>query len=73
MINELFYFNDNEKKLRLVIFTDMKKDAFKLIHDELNYSDYARTHERLTKDLYMYNMFIKFHEFIRYCSQCQIN
>ena len=70
IINELFYFDNNEKKLRLVISTDIKKNAFRFVHNELNHFNYARTYERLTKNLYMYNMFIKFHKFIRYCFQC---
>lgn len=34
---------------------------------------YARTHERLTKGIYIYNMATKLHELIRHCPHCRLN
>lgn len=73
LINELFYFDDNEKKFRLCIFIVMKIKIFKLTHDEMKYFDYTRTHEKLIQNLYIYSITNKLYEFIRYCFHCQFN
>ena len=73
LIENLLYFNDDEKSLRLYISSVIKAEMFKLAHDKMRYSKYARTYERLTQDLYIYNMTIKLHEFIRHCSHYQLN
>ena len=73
LIENLLYFNDDEKNLRLYISSVMKTEIFKLAHDEMRHSRYARTHERLTQGLYIYNITIKLHEFIRHYPHCQLN
>ena len=73
LIENLLYFNDDEKGLRLYISSVMKAEIFKLAHDEMRHPRYARTHKRLTQDLYIYNMTIKLHEFIRHYPHCQLN
>ena len=69
----MLYFDDDERGLRLVIPTAMEGEVFQLAHDEMGHPGYARTNERLTEGLYMYNMSTKLHEFIRHCPQCQVN
>lgn len=73
MVNDLLYFNDEERGLRLYIPTALEKEVFQLAHDEMGHPGYARTHERLTEGLYIYNMSTKLHEFIRHCPHCQLN
>ena len=73
LIDDLLYFEDDERGLRLCIPTVMEGEVFKLAHDEMGHPGYARTHERLTQGLYMYNMATKLHEFIRHCPHCQLN
>ena len=48
LINDLLYFDNNEKDLRLYILSAIKVEIFKLTHNEIDHLGYARTHERLT-------------------------
>lgn len=73
LIDDLLYFDDDENGLRLCIPSSMEAEVFKLAHDEMGHPGYARTHERLTQGLYIYNMATKLHEFIRHCPHCQLN
>ena len=73
LVDDLLYFEDDERGLRLCISTAMEAEVFKLAHDEMGHPGYARTHERLTQGLYMYNMATKLHDFIRHCPHCQLN
>ena len=66
VINNLLYFDDNEKDLRLYISSIMKTKVFKFIYNEMNYFDYAHIYERFTKRLYIFKIIIKLYEFIRY-------
>ena len=51
----------------------LEQEVFKLAHDEMGHLGYARTHEKLTTGLFIYNMAIKLHEYIRHCPHCQMN
>lgn len=73
IVDDLLYFDDEEKGLRLCVPSTMEAEVFKLAHDEMGHPDYARTHERLTEGLYIFNMATKLHEFIRHCPHCQLN
>lgn len=73
IVDDLLYFDDDERDLRLCILTAIETEVFKLTHDEIGYPDYTRTHERLTEGLYIFNITTKLHEFIRYCFYCQLN
>ena len=64
IIDKLLYFNNNEKRLRLCVLLALKIEIFKLTHNKIRYLEYARTHERLTKKLYIFDITIKLHEFI---------
>ena len=70
LIDNLLYFNNNEKKLRLYIPFIMKTKIFKLAYDEMRYSNYARIYKRLIQKLYIYNIIIKLYKFIRYYLYC---
>ena len=41
-----------------------------MIHNEIKHSNYARTYEKLTRDIYFFNMFIKLYEYLRHYSHC---
>ena len=73
VVDDLLYFDDDEKGLRLCIPSAIEVEVFRLAYDELGHSDYTRTHERLTSNLYIFNMVTKLYEFIRHCPQCQVN
>ena len=68
IVDELLYFDDVEKGVRLCIPSAIEKEVFQLEHDEMGHPGYARTHERLTQGLHIHNMSTKLHDFIKYCS-----
>ena len=74
LINDLLYFDDVEIEMRLCVSTRaLKYEIFKLVYDEMRHSEYARTHEKLTRDIYIYNMSTKLHEYLRHCSHYQLH
>ena len=72
-IDDLFYFDNDKRNLRFCILIVIKTKMFKLIYNEIKHFDYAYTHKRLIKKLYIFNITTKFHEFIRYCFYYQLN
>lgn len=66
IINDLLYFNDNKKGLRLCILTAIEAKIFKLTYNKIGHPGYGRTYKRLTDRLYLYNIWKKLHEVIRY-------
>ena len=64
IIDDLFYFDDDERDLRLYMLIIIKTEIFKLTYNEMRYFDYAYTHKRLIKKLYIFNIIIKLYEFI---------
>ena len=46
-INNLFYFDNNEKGLRFYILIIMKVKVFQLIYNKIRYLKYARIYKRL--------------------------
>ena len=73
IIDDLFYFDDDKRGLRLCVSTIIKIEVFKLTHNEIRHFDYVYTHKRFIEELYIYNMTTKLYEFIRYCFYCQLN
>lgn len=73
IIDKILYFDDDEKGLRLCVPSVLEKEVFQLAHDEMGHPGYARTHERLTDNLYIHNMATKLHEFICHYPPCQLN
>lgn len=74
IVNDLLYFNDDQRGLRLYIpTTALESEVFQLAHDEMGHPGYARTHKRLTEGLYIYNLAAKLHDFIRHYPHCQLN
>ena len=70
MIDDLFYFDDDKRDLRLYVLIAMKIEVFKLAHNEMRHFNYARTYKRLIKKLYIFNIITKLHEFIRHYFYC---
>ena len=67
LINNFFYFNDFKKKMRLCVLTKiLKHEVFKLVYDEMRYFDYVRIHEKLIRNIYIFNVFIKLHKYLRH-------
>ena len=70
LINDLLYFNDDKRDLRLYVLIVMKIEIFKLTHNEIRYFDYVYTHKRFIEKLYIFNIITKFYKFIRHCFHC---
>ena len=73
LVQKLIYFDDPEQGLHLCISEGLTKEVFQLAHDKLEHPGYACMHECLTQGLYIYNLLKQLHNFIRHCSQCQLN
>lgn len=71
IVEDLLYYKDDERGLRLCIPENCIAEVFRLAHDEQGHPGYARTHERLTHSVYVIGLSKKLHEFIRHCPQCQ--
>ena len=73
VIDDLFYFDDDKRGLRLCVSIIIKIEIFKLTHNKMKHFDYAHTHKRLIEKLYIFNIIMKLYEFIRHCSHYQLN
>lgn len=73
LIDDLLYCKGEHGARRLCIPSALEQEVFKLAHDEMGHPGYARTHEKLTTGLFIYNMATKLHEYIRHCPHCQMN
>ena len=73
IIDNLLYFDNDKRGLRLYVSIVMKIEVFKLTHNEIRHFDYARTHKRLIEKFYIFNIATKFHKFIRHYSHYQLN
>ena len=73
LIWKLIYFNNSEQGLCLCISADLIKEVFQLAHNKLSHSEYAHMYKHLTQGLYIYNLLKQLYDFIRYCSQYQLN
>ena len=73
LINNLLYFDDSEIEIRLyVLIRILEYKVFRLAHDEMKYFDYTRTYKKLTRNIYILNIIIKLHKYLRYYSYCQL-
>ena len=66
LVNELLYFDDDERDLRLYVSTAIEAKVFRLIYNKIEYLGYVYTYKKLTKELYIFNIAIKLYKFIRY-------
>ena len=66
LVNNLLYFNNTVRGLRLCIPVAMEGEVFKLVYDKMGHPSYTRTHEKLTTNIYILNMVIKLYEYLRY-------
>ena len=73
ILDNVLYFKNDERGLRLCISIAIEGEVFKLAHDKMGHLGYTRTLERLTQGLFIYNLSTKLHEFIRHCPHCQTN
>ena len=70
IIDDLFYFDNDKRDLRFYVLIVIKIEVFKLAYDEIKYFNYAYTHKRFIKKLYIFTIITKFHKFIRYYFHC---
>ncbi len=46
---------------------------FKIVYDDINYSEYVQIHERLINLLYFYDLLKNLYEYIQHFLQCQLS
>ena len=73
LIDEILYFDNNEKDLRLYISSTIKVEVFKLVYNEIDHSDYIRIYKKLIEGFYIFGIIIKLHKFLRYYLHYQLN
>ena len=73
IIDDLLYFDDNERGLRFCVLIIMKIKVFKLTYNEIKYINYVYIYKRFIEKLYIFNIITKFYEFIRHCFHYQLN
>jgi len=71
--DSLIFYKDLEKELHLYILKSLYDRMFKIVYDNINYSEYAQTHERLINLLYFYDLLKNLYEYIQHCLQCQLS
>ena len=49
-----------------VLIKSLKYEIFKLIYDEIKYLSYIRIYEKSIRDIYIFNVLIKFYKHFRY-------
>ena len=54
--------------MQLYILTVLKYDILKLTYNEIKYLEYTHTHEKLTRNVYIFNIFTKLYKYLRYYS-----
>ena len=69
--NNLIYYIDIKYR-RLCISNIMKKEIFKLIHDDNAYTSIHKYYNRLIKTLFISRLSRKIRRYIEYCSSCQL-
>ena len=67
----LYHKTDN--KLRLCIPKALKKDIFKLTHDDNQHAEVTRFYARIVESLYILKLFRKLRTYITHCPTCQLN
>ena len=73
IIDDLFYFDDDERSLRLYMLIIIKIEVFKLTHNEIRCFNYAYIYKRFIEELYIFNIITKLHKFMRHYPHCQLN
>ena len=49
-----------------VLIKLLKYKIFKLIYDKVKYLNYIRTYKKLIRNIYIFNVLIKFYKYFRY-------
>ena len=52
--------------------SEIEVEVFKLAYNGIRYSGYARTHEKLTSSIYIYNIITKLYKYLRYYPHYQL-
>jgi len=71
--DDLIFYKDLEKEPHLCILKSLYDRMFKIVYDDIDYSEYAQIHERLINLLYFYDLSKNLYEYIQHCLQCQLS
>ena len=69
-MRQLIYYINIKKGLRFYIFKIIIKDIFRLVYNKSGYFKYNKTHEKLFKGLYIYNIAKELRVYIKYYLKC---
>ena len=69
--NDLIYYIDEEIH-RLCLFTTIKEEIFRLIHDENVHADIHRCFDRITDIFYIFKLIKKIRRYIEHCFNYQL-
>jgi len=72
IIQDLIYYKDIEQNYWLCILSFFHQKVFFLMHDFMSHSKYVKIHEKLTEELYIYNLLKYLHNYIHHCLQYQV-
>ena len=74
LLDELIYYIDeNDDRTRLCILKILKKEMFRLAHDESHHVEANRYFHRISNTLYISRLSKKIRTYVKHCSTCQVN
>ena len=66
LFNNLLYFDNLERDIRLYILIVLKYKILTLTYNKIRYLKYTRIYKKLTYSVYIFNIFIKLYKYLRY-------
>ncbi len=68
--DDLIYYTSIEKSLRLCILWFIKRDIYRMTHDDHHHCDFHRVYARVVESLYIRHLIKRLRRYIRHCRQC---
>lgn len=75
LLDSLIYYQDPAYGERLCLPGDksLLRDVFSMVHDHLGHAGYARTHQRLTENVYIHRLPSLLKDYLAHCAECRRN
>jgi hypothetical protein len=71
--NELVYYVSKEKTFKLCISWTLKKDIYKMIHDDNHHCEFHKVYARISESIYIRHMIKRLRRYIHHCKFCLEN
>ncbi len=68
--NNFIYYESKNKSEKLCISWSMKKDVYKMTHNDNHHCEFHRTYARIAESLYIRHMIKRLRRYIHHCKQC---